>query len=68
MKDKILAGLRTERDKLVKEQTELNREMMRLPMDTRRKRWSEYYARLGELTTRRQQIEKTTAAFLNESR
>jgi hypothetical protein len=28
---------------------DLNREMMRLPMDERRKRWMEYYTRLGEL-------------------
>lgn len=30
----------------------LNEEMMRLPMDERRKRWMEYYTRLGELTKR----------------
>ena len=28
---------------------DLNREMMRLPMDERRERWKEYYSRLGEL-------------------
>ena len=29
---------------------DLNREMLRLPMDERRERWKEYYARLQALT------------------
>jgi hypothetical protein len=28
---------------------DLNRQMMRLPAEERRKRWTEYYVRLGEL-------------------
>jgi hypothetical protein len=67
-RDAILAGLKAESDNVLNRQTDLNREMMRLPMDTRRKRWKEYYTRLVELTQRQQQIEEAATKFLNASR
>jgi len=38
-----------ENDRVLHRLLDLNREMMRLPMEERRQRWNEYYTRLGEL-------------------
>jgi hypothetical protein len=39
----------TEDDRGLRRLLALNREMMRLPLDERRQRWKEYYARLDGL-------------------
>ena len=64
MRDAVLAGLKAEFGRVLKQQADLNREMMRLPIDTRCKRWKEYYARLDDLAKRQQRLEGA-AAFLN---
>ena len=40
---------KTVNDKVIPLVDDLNREMLRLPQDERRRRWQEYYTRLGEL-------------------
>ena len=59
----MLSGLKAEFGDVLKQQADLNREMMRLPIETRCRRWMEYYTRLDELTKRQQRIE--AAAFLD---
>lgn len=65
MRDAVLAGLKAEFKSVLKQQADLNGEMMRLPVDARRKRWADYYRRMDGLTTRRQRIE-WAATFLTE--
>ena len=43
-----LTRVRSEREKLLR-LSELNRQMMRLPMEERRRLWKEYFARVDEL-------------------
>lgn len=40
---------KTKNEKVRARLDDLNREMMRLPEEERRRRWMEYYTRLGEL-------------------
>ncbi len=63
LRDAVLSGLKAEFGDVLKQQADLNREMMRLPIETRCRRWMEYYTRLDELTKRQQRIE--AAAYLN---
>jgi hypothetical protein len=51
-RDAVIAARNAETDSVWHRANDLNREMMRLPMDERRERWKEYYARLCELTKR----------------
>ena len=64
MRDAVLAGLKAEFDNVLKQQTDLNREMMLLPIERRCRLWMEYYRRLNELMKRQQRIE-AVAAILN---
>ena len=61
----MLAGLKAEFKSVLKRQTDLNREMMQLPIAKRCQRWLDYYRRMDELTTRRHRIERA-AKFLSE--
>ena len=63
LRDAVLTGLKAEFGDVLKQQADLNREMMMLPIETRCRRWMEYYTRLDELATRQQRIE--AAAYLN---
>jgi hypothetical protein len=63
LRDAVLTGLKAEFGDVLKQQADLHREMMRLPIEARCRRWMEYYMRLDELTTRQQRIE--AAACLN---
>ena len=65
MRDAVLAGLKAEFDSVLKQQADLNREMMLLPIDTRCRLWRDYYGRLDELTKRQQRIE-AAAEFLTD--
>lgn len=67
MRDAVLAGLKAEFGSVLKQQADLNHEMMRLPVETRCRRWMEYYTRLDELTKRQQRIE-AAAEFLTAVR
>ena len=62
LRDAVLAGLKAEFSNVLKQQADLNREMMLLPIDTRCRRWMEYYTRLDELTKRQQKIEAAALA------
>ena len=44
----------------------LNKEMMRLSLQKRRERWTEYYTRLGRLTRLQQELESTMASLRRE--
>lgn len=61
----MLTGLKAEFGDVLKQQADLNREMMMLPIETRCRRWMEYYTRLDELTKRQQRIE--AAAYLDHN-
>ena len=65
LRDAVLAGLKAEFDSVLKLQADLNREMMRLPVDTRCRLWREYYGRLDALTKRQHRIE-AAAEFLTD--
>ena len=67
MRDAVLAGLKAELKRVLRQQADLNRDMMRLPIEARCERWADYLRRMAELTTRRQRIEHA-AAFLSERR
>ena len=67
LRDAVLAGLKAEFDSVLKQQADLNREMIRLPIDARCKQWKDYYTRLGYLAMRRQRIEIAAAFFGNHT-
>jgi hypothetical protein len=48
-RDPANAAREAEADRVVLLRNNLNREMMRLPIEERRRRWSEYCARLDDL-------------------
>jgi len=50
--DPAIAAREAEFDRVFDLRNELNREMMRLPIEERRKRWNEYYTRLEDLMKR----------------
>ena len=49
VRDPAIAAREAEIDRVFDLRNELNREMMRLPVEERRKRWNEYCARLRDL-------------------
>ena len=51
-KDPLITIREAEADRLFYLRDELNRQMMRLPIAERRKRWKEYLARINEITKR----------------
>ena len=55
-KSDYVAALKTESDRLSLRVAELNREMMRLPIDKRRARWQEYCGDLGRLMERQREL------------
>ena len=48
-KDPLAAIREAEADGVQRRRSALNQEMMRLPIEERRRRWNEYYARLDDL-------------------
>ena len=60
-KEVMIAALKAESDKVSFRLKDLHQEMMRLPIAERRKRWEEYYRRLGWLMQRQQEIAEATA-------
>ena len=48
-RDPAIAAREAETDRVLLLRNKLNREMMRLPIEERRKRWTEYCARLDDL-------------------
>ena len=47
--DPLAAAREADADRMQIVRSELNREMLRLPIEERRRRWSEYYTRLDDL-------------------